>query len=335
VRERLTAIWYSARRPAWLAPLEWLYRGITALRRLAYRIGFFSSVRVGRPVVVVGNLTVGGTGKTPLVIYLVEALQRLGYKVAVISRGYAGEARGVVAVTARSDPKVVGDEPVLIAARTRCNVFVSRQRVAAARAAVAEGADVIVSDDGLQHYALARDFEIAMIDGARGCGNGALLPRGPLREPLRCLQRVNAIVVNGGGTAALPLPASDVPVVSMKLIAADAHAVSGRGLARAVASFRGAPVHAVAGIGHPERFFQMLRDAGLDIREHPLPDHHPITANDLQFGDGSPVIMTEKDAVKCRAFADDRLWFVPVSASLPGDAMLARIVERIKQVPRG
>jgi tetraacyldisaccharide 4'-kinase len=323
---KVTALWYTQQASAWLAPFEWIYRAAIACRRLAYRLNVFAAIRVERPVVVVGNLTVGGTGKTPLVIYLVEQLQRRGYRVAVISRGFAGDARGVVPVTSRSDPGYVGDEPVLIASRTRCSVFVGRARVAAARAAVAEGADIIVSDDGLQHYALARDFEIAVIDGARGFGNGALLPRGPLREPIDRLRSIDQAVING--EQALRLPAG-VNALTMLLSAGDAYSVQGHGLARSLASFAGTPVHAVAAIGNPDRFFAMLKRSGLELREHPFPDHHAFAASDLEFGDSLPILMTEKDAVKCRAFAHDRMWHVPVSAVLRGDILVDRIVATV------
>jgi tetraacyldisaccharide 4'-kinase len=327
VLERLTASWYSlAPNTRWL-PLSFLYGAVTAVRRALYRIGLLRSTKIERPVIVVGNLTVGGTGKTPLVIHIVEQLQRRGLKVAVVSRGYGGDARGVVTVTPHSDPLKVGDEPVLIAARTRCHVFVARDRVAAAQAAVADRADIIVSDDGLQHYALARDFEIVVVDGARGFGNGHLVPRGPLREPLGRLATVDCVVLNGAATASLPNFAP--PLITMRLVPGDAHAVSGLGLARSLGSFRGSPLHAVAGIGNPQRFFAMLRAAGLDPCEHAFADHHAFSATELRFADGAPVLMTEKDAVKCRAFADERLWYVPVTAALSNDSLLDRIFVKL------
>jgi tetraacyldisaccharide 4'-kinase len=327
MREQLVASWYtSASNTRWL-PLGWLYGFVTAVRRGLYRARVLRSTRVERPVIVVGNLTVGGTGKTPLVIHLVEQLQRRGLKVAVVSRGYASAVRQVVTVTPHSDPRAVGDEPVLIAARTRCHVFVSPDRVAAARAAVADKADIIVSDDGLQHYALARDYEIVVIDGARGFGNGHLLPRGPLREPTSRLREVDCIVMNG--PTQVSLPAGSAPPFMMRLVPGDAHAVSGLGLARSLGSFRGAPVHAVAGIGHPQRFFAMLREAGLDPCEHAFADHHAFVATDLRFADDAAVLMTEKDAVKCRAFADERMWYIPVTASLGGESLIDRVFAKL------
>jgi tetraacyldisaccharide 4'-kinase len=213
-------------------------------------------------------------------------------------------------------------------------VFIGRDRVAAAKEAVRDGADIVICDDGLQHLALKRDCEIVVIDGQRGFGNGALLPRGPLRESPRRLRRVNAVVVNGKIRRpgfALPKFVSGT-AFSMNLQPGDARPVTGGGSLRSLASFRGAGVHAVAGIGNPNRFFDTLREAGLNVYEHPLPDHHPFKAGDLNFGDTLPVIMTEKDAVKCAAFADDRCWYVPVTAEFAEaearsliDLVLARV----------
>jgi tetraacyldisaccharide 4'-kinase len=224
----------------------------------------------------------------------------------------------------------------LLARRAQATVFVGKDRVAAAKTAVADGADVVICDDGLQHLALMRDCEIVVIDGQRGFGNGCLLPRGPLRELPRRLRRVNAVVVNGAITApgfALPRFLSRT-AFTMNMRPGDARPVSGGASLRALASFRGAGVHAVAAIGNPQRFFDMLRNAGLTLYEHPMPDHHAFKAGDLNFGDNLPVIMTEKDAVKCVAFADDRCWFVPVTAEFPEseareltDLVLARASE--------
>jgi tetraacyldisaccharide 4'-kinase len=326
----LQEIWYGNRNGDWLRPLEWLFRGGAALRRACYRAGVFSATRLACPVVVVGNLTVGGTGKTPLVIYLVEQLVARGARVAVISRGYGGSAKTVTLATMRADPREVGDEAALIASRTRCHVFVGRDRVAAAQAAAADGADVIVSDDGLQHYALARDVEIVVIDAARGLGNGALLPRGPLREPPDRMRQADLIVTNGALPEALPPGGPRVAV--MTLAPSDARLLQGGGPPRALTSFRGEKVHAVAGIGNPTRFFAMLRQHQIDVVPHVFPDHHPFTRADLEFEDGAAVLMTEKDAVKCRAFADSRCWYVPVSAHFSDserDSVLAPILARL------
>jgi tetraacyldisaccharide 4'-kinase len=234
-----------------------------------------------------------------------------------------------------SRPSEVGDEPLLLARHAQATVFVGKDRVAAARAAVADGADIVLCDDGLQHLALMRDCEIAVIDGQRGFGNGCLLPRGPLRELPRRLRRVNAVVVNGSITApafALPRFVTRTHFV-MNMRSGDARPVSGGASLRALSSFRGAGVHAVAAIGNPQRFFDMLRAAGLTVYEHPMPDHHAFKPGDLNFGDNLPVLMTEKDAVKCVAFADDRCWYVPVTAEfsdLQSNELVDLVLARVK-----
>lgn len=334
VRSRVEHMWYSDERPVWLAPFSFLYGALMALRNGLYRIGLRHRIRVNVPVVVVGNLTVGGTGKTPLVAWLSTRLSAVGMRVAIVSRGYGGRARGVNRVTVHSRASEVGDEPLLLARRAQATVFIGRDRVAAAKAAVDDKADIVLLDDGLQHLALKRDCEIVVIDGQRGFGNGCLLPRGPLRERPRRLRRVNAVVVNGAITAPdFKLPrmlASTQFVMSMQ--PGDARPVSGGASLRSLASFRGKGVHAVAAIGNPQRFFDTLRNAGLTLYEHPLPDHHPFKPGDLNFGDSLPVLMTEKDAVKCAAFADDRCWYVPVTADFSEndareliDLVLARV----------
>lgn len=335
-RSKIEAMWYGGAGPAWLAPFSFLYGTIMAIRNGLYRIGLRHRVRISVPVVVVGNLTVGGTGKTPLVAWLSTHLAACGMRVAIVSRGYGGRATRVTRVTVHSRPTEVGDEPLLLARRAQATVFVGRDRVAAARAAVADRADVVISDDGLQHLALKRDCEIVVIDGQRGFGNGCLLPRGPLRERPGRLRRVNAVVVNG----ALSRPGFQLPKFvksthfAMNMRPGDAWPVRGGGSLRALASFRGTAVHAVAAIGNPQRFFDMLRATGLTIYEHPMPDHHPFKPEDLTFGDDLPVIMTEKDAVKCSAFADERCWFVPVTAEFAAgeaSALVDLVIARINE----
>lgn len=307
MQEWLARQWYGGTRGAlWLRPLAALFGAVVRLRRAAYRRGLLHSQQPGRPVIVVGNVSVGGTGKTPLVIELARLLGGRGLRVGIVTRGYGGSARGPLLVSEALDPRITGDEAWLMHRRTRCPVAVGRDRVAAARLLVAQGVDVIVSDDGLQHYALARVAEIAVIDAARGLGNGRLLPAGPLREPTARLDEVDAVVANGGRLARWP------GAISMQLEPEAAVPLDGRRAPREIESFAGERVHAAAGIGHPQRFFAMLRAHGLDPVEHPFPDHHPYAAADLEFGDDLEVLMTEKDAVKCSAFRDARLWYVPV-----------------------
>src|SRR6188768_366671 len=301
MRSKIEAMWYGDRKPLWLAPLSLLYGGLIGLRSLLYRMGLRHQVRMKVPVVVVGNLTVGGTGKTPLVAWLSMKLSAVGLRVAIVSRGYGGRARGVTRVTVHSRPSEVGDEPLLLARRAQATVFIGKDRVATAQAAVKDGADVVVCDDGLQHLALVRQCEIVVIDGQRGFGNGCVLPRGPLRESPRRLRRVNAVVLNGAITA----PGFQLPRFvtgtrfDMQMRPGDARPVAGSGALRSLSGFRGSGVHAVAAIGNPQRFFDMLREAGLTLYEHPMADHHDFKSGDLDFGDSLPVLMTEKDAVKC------------------------------------
>lgn len=312
LERRLLESWYGPAPIAWLRPLEMLFRLVTWLRRLAYDSGFFRALRVGAPVLVVGNITVGGTGKTPLVLYLARQLAARGVAVGIVSRGYGGDGQPAM-VTADSDPARVGDEPLLLARRSGVPVRVGPDRVDAARRLVEAGARFIISDDGLQHYRMQRDVEIAVVDGERGLGNGACLPAGPLREPSWRLGQTDLVVVNGPG------PALQGAVVTMRLEGTLARQVAGD-RSRPLDSFRGDTVHALAGIGNPDRFFASLRDRGLTVLPGPRPDHAALTAADLDFGDQHAVLMTEKDAVKCEAFADENTWYVPVEASFsPAD----------------
>lgn len=306
----LERIWYRPHHPLslLLAPLGWLNMLLVALRRRGYREGFFHSVSLPVPVIVVGNISIGGTGKTPFVIWLVHWLQRAGYRPGVVSRGYGGKAASwPQQVRPDSAPDLVGDEPVLLARHCRCPVAVGPDRVAAAHALLEHhDCDILVADDGLQHYALVRDLEIAIIDGDRRHGNGRCLPAGPLRERPARLLDVDIIVCNGRPQRG---------EFSMTLAGRHVHRVGDSGTVRPLGSFKG-QVHAVAGIGNPDRFFRQLRRQGLEVIEHPLPDHHPIVPGDVTFDDGLPVLMTEKDAVKCEPFADDLHWVLPVEAEL-------------------
>jgi len=335
VERRLTELWYRERpRPSLLQPLAWLYGAVVGVRRRAYRAGWLHSEPVGRPVVVVGNLTVGGTGKTPLTIWLARELGTRGLQVGIVSRGYGADAkREPRLVTPTSPWQEVGDEPLILSRRTGCPTMVSADRVAAARALVARGVELILADDGLQHLRLERDCEIVVIDGARGFGNGRLLPAGPLREPLQRLQQADVLVVNGARAhGSLAAALAGRTTIGMRLTASEAVPLNGA-TARPLAAWRGQRVHAVAGIGNPQRFFAALRAQGMEVSAHPFPDHHPLAASELEFGDALPVLMTEKDAVKCAGFADPRLWYVPVAAELSepdSRELLARVLVKVR-----
>lgn len=318
--------WYDDRAPPWWTrPLAALYGAVTAARRAMYRCGWLRSERLPTPVIVVGNIVAGGAGKTPLAIALVEALRARGFKPGVVSRGYGGAARMPMLLGAQPDPAIAGDEPALIRLRTGAPVAIGAKRAEAARLLLPEGVDVIIADDGLQHYALARDVEICVVDGVRRFGNGRLLPAGPLREPASRLRGADFIVCNGGDAHDGEIP--------MRLVLGDAMDFATLATSSLVA-FAGTRVHAVAGIGHPPRFFDALRALGIDAVAHPFPDHHRYAATDLAFSDGLPVLMTEKDAVKCRALARDGWWSVPVRAELSTaffDAVAARIKNRCRK----
>jgi tetraacyldisaccharide 4'-kinase len=330
--EHLARDWY---RPsltpltAALTPLAALFGLAVAVRRALYRGGWLRATRVGVPVVVVGNITVGGSGKTPLVRALVEALRARGWHPGIVSRGYGGAVSGVRSVQVDDDPDLVGDEPLLLA--REAFVVVGADRAAAARALRASHpeVDVIVSDDGLQHYALARDVEIVAVDGARGFGNGWLLPAGPLREragrvgdATACVYTFNA----GPHLDALPHAGEgDGPRFGSRLVAQPWRSVDG---VTAVPDFGAMPrgsVHAVAAIAHPERFFATLAAQGIDAVTHAFADHHPFRARDLAFDGARAILMTEKDAVKCRRIADARMFCLPVRAVI--DPALVDLVE--------
>ena len=310
-----------------LTPLSWIYCGAVVLRKLAYAKGWRQTVRLPAPVIVVGNITVGGAGKTPFTLWLASALKSRGYRPGIISRGYRGEGGDEpVMVSAASDPLTVGDEPVLMARRAACPVSVCRDRVAAGRALLRNtDCDVILSDDGLQHLRLARDLECVIVDGGRMFGNKKCLPSGPLREKLNKLHEVDFVVVNAADAANNVKSQWTMRLVGNQLVAlAD-------GSREDLSQFKGKTVHAVAGIGNPQRFFQTLRASGLQLVEHAFPDHHPFSAQDLSFSDELPVIMTEKDAVKCEGFARDGWWSLPVTAQVD-DGLAEKIIIGIKEL---
>ncbi len=301
--------------------MGYAFFAVVALRRLAYGRGWLRRKRLSAPIIVVGNLTAGGSGKTPLVVALAIALEHAGRRVGILSRGYGGqpgtEPRLVVDDT---DPAVCGDEPLLIRLRTGCPVCVHPDRVAAGqRLLQAADVDVLISDDGLQHYRLDRDVEIAVVDGAFRFGNGWPLPAGPLREPQSRLSELHYVVCNGGVAAAGEIP--------MRLVGNTAVALTDSEH-RDLIEFREHPVHAVAGIAEPERFFGHLRGLGLEVIPHPFPDHHHYRLSELQFAHNAPVLMTEKDAVKCRAWPQFKAWYVPVNAELP-EAFIQRLLAKL------
>jgi tetraacyldisaccharide 4'-kinase len=315
-----------------LWPLSQLFRALAALRAGLYRAGILKAGRLPVPVVVVGNIFIGGTGKTPLTIWLAQALRAAGLRPGVISRGHGAEGEAPRAVTPESSTLEVGDEPVLIARRAGVPVFVGRKRVEAGRALLAAHpeVDVVLTDDGLQHYALARDVEVLLFDG-RGAGNGWLLPAGPLREaPSR---RRDVTVVNAPEISpALAASVGGKPF-RMQLVGESAERLADPRQSRPLASFAGQRLLAAAGIGNPGRFFALLRGAGLDFAELPLADHYDFRDNPFAGVDADVILITEKDAVKCGQLEnlkdDPRLWVVPVTARI--DAALAEhIVEKCR-----
>lgn len=301
------SVWYGGHPLShFLLPLSWLYCALVGLRRLAYGRGWLASRRLPVPVILVGNLTVGGTGKTPLVLWLTGYLRSQGYKPGILTRGYGG--RGTEwprPVGADSDPFEVGDEPVLLARRGGCPVVAGPDRVAAGKMLVAGGeCDMIVSDDGLQHYRLQRDLEILVVDAARGFGNGRCLPAGPLREPAARHRQVDLTVCNGDGSC----PGGQ----RMRLVPGRLVNLADSTIERDLGELRGQRVTAVAGIGNPGRFFELLRSQGLHLDERPYPDHHPFSREDAASWPPGPVVMTEKDAVKCEGLRCADFWYLPV-----------------------
>jgi len=308
-----TTLWHLL-----LVPLSWLFGLLAGLRRTLYRVGMLRVQTLPVPVIVVGNISVGGTGKTPLVAWLARELAIRGWHPGVISRGYGGTARTPQAVNRNSDTTQVGDEPVLLASLVQCPVWVGRDRAAAGRALLLAHpqVDVLISDDGLQHYRLARDMEIAVVDGVRGFGNGRPLPAGPLREPVARLNAVDAIVVNQPVAAQLNLPALP-PAYSMRLEGACFVNLADPARTARAADLAGQEIHAIAGIGHPQRFFDQIAALGIHAHYHAFPDHHAYRAADLAYP--GQILMTGKDAVKCIAFATQNMWALPVQVSIQPD----------------
>ncbi len=327
------AYWYDGSAvPFGMRLLSPLYAAVSGLRRRLYRRGWLKRHALPVPVIVVGNITAGGTGKTPLTIALVQQLRAAGWKPGVASRGYGREQSDSGRwVDADTPTALGGDEPVLIAWKTGAPVRVDADRVAAGKALVEAGCDVIVCDDGLQHYRLARDIEIEVIDAQRRYGNGRLLPAGPLREPVARAGECDFRVVNqGAASAENAAVACGFGQWPMRLRIDSAQPLVG-GRLRALSHFAGQRVHAVAGIAHPQRFFDMLRAERIGVVPHAFADHHAYQPQDLRFGSELPILMTEKDAVKCRAFANDWHFAIPLQADLPA-AFWVALTDRLEKL---
>ncbi|MDM8565528.1 tetraacyldisaccharide 4'-kinase [Candidatus Halobeggiatoa sp. HSG11] len=305
-----------------LIPLAWIFCIVVRIRRQAYKHNFFTRKHIPVPVIVVGNITVGGTGKTPLVSWLGRFLKQQGFKPGIISRGYKGNAKEWPQVVyPDSDPYLVGDEPVLLARQSNCPVVVSPNRFQAA-SVLYHDCDIIISDDGLQHYALFHDIRIAIVDATRRYGNQRCLPAGPLREPLNSLTEMDFIIVNGSQNKSENIMQYQVKPLCKVL---DNQVLCD------LTELRGQTVHAVAGIGNPDKFFSFLREKGLIIHQHPFPDHHHYQPKNIQFNDNLLVIMTEKDAVKCQTFANQQHLYLPIDIDINfSNQLLSLINLRVK-----
>ena len=324
--ERLQHHWYRlSPLHLLLFPLSLIFRALTAMRRFLYRSGMLASAKLPVPVVVVGNISVGGTGKTPLTLWLTQQLIENGWHPGIVSRGYTKtkvSQKTPREVSFDDAANVVGDEPLLMAQRSLCPVWIGRDRPAAGLALLQAHpeCDIILSDDGLQHYRLHRDAEIVVVDGARRFGNGLLLPAGPLREPVSRLRQADAVVINGG-------QAGDGQF-AMSLNGSLFYNLLNPGTVLSAGELAGQRLHALAGIGHPQRFFAHLEHLGLTVQQHAFPDHHHYSATDLAFDDADAVLMTEKDAVKCAAFATEKCWVLRVDAQV-SPALAQLIIEKV------
>ena len=308
--EFIDRLWYGKHPVSLLLlPASLCYKLFMIARRVGYATGLLPVKRVGVPVIIIGNITVGGTGKTPLVIWVADYLRKNNFHPGIISRGYGGmTTQWPQQVRPDSNPVTVGDEPVLIARRTGCPVAVSPDRYKAAVELLEHRkCDILICDDGLQHHALARDIEIAVIDSVRRFGNGRCIPAGPLREPVSRLKSVDIVVSNGRPEH------GEYP---MEIISGSLHSVLNPERKPEIDALLTRPVHAVAGIGNPPRFFAQLRKMGFRLIEHRFPDHYRFKRTDIQFSDELPVIMTEKDAVKCTEIADEKHWYLSVDARM-------------------
>lgn len=313
--------WYGRQAPLVLRPLAWLFGGLVQLRRAAWRHGLRPARRAGVPVIVVGNITVGGTGKTPVVAWLAMMLAAAGYRPGIVSRGYGGSLRrGTHLVEPGDSAALTGDEPLLLRRATGLPVCIGRERVAAAARLVRAGVDIIIADDGLQHLALARDLEIAVLDGERMLGNGALLPAGPLREPASRLDGVDFVLVNGGQE--LPAGAWRVQVRATGLVSPDGSRH------QPLAALAGQRVRVLAGIGNPARVHRQLEAAGIEVLPLAVGDHGRASAAMLAAEPGLPLLMTAKDAIKYDELPAGRTWVLEAGLEVPPalrEAVLARV----------
>ncbi len=321
LRRLIEASWYGDSGPYLpLLLLAWIYGVIVRLRRSLYERGLLSRPELSVPVIVVGNVSVGGTGKTPIVSWLVQQLLIAGYRPGIVSRGYGAHVHNVPVLVQSEEPELYGDEPVLLSRQTRCPVCVCSDRSSAVQRLAEEGVDIVISDDGLQHYRMRRVMEIVVVDGERGFGNGKLLPAGPLREPPARALEAAAIVVNG--------PVDRIPGFQFHLNHHDLIAVGASGR-RAVASFSGQRVWAVAGIGNPGRFYRELRAAGINLDEVDVPDHGRVDIAALKLLRLQPILMTEKDAIKYQQKECGDIWYLPVEAVFAPEAA-ASIMSLVK-----
>ena len=330
MQQLIHRIWYKNHWAKWLLlPFSWLFSGISMLRRTLFRLGIQSAEVLPVPVIVVGNITAGGSGKTPTVIYLIELLRRQGYNPGVISRGYGVDIKGCVLVSSGAKACDVGDEPAMIMARTQVPMVVGPRRVDAANMLLAQSdVDVIISDDGLQHYALSRDIEIALLDGQRRYGNQCLLPAGPLREGLWRLDSVDFVINNGGPAYPNEILMSLIPapLVNLNNPLSETFNIDN-------------PIVAMAAIGNPQRFFNTLSQLGYQLANTvEFTDHQAFSASELNsLSKVHPLVMTEKDAVKCRDFAQSHWWYLPVNAKLTPEfdqALLSRL-QQVAQTKKG
>lgn len=315
-----------------LTPLSWLFSCLVFVRRCLYQLNIIKIQQLAVPVIVVGNISVGGTGKTPFVIWLAEQLVLAGYKPGIISRGYGGSSKQVVRVLPDSRPDEVGDEPVMIARRTLCPVFVGANRVAAGQMLLVNvpECDVVISDDGLQHYRLHRDVEVVLINSDDSFGNGHVLPAGPLRESMTRLKHVTAIV---DSSISQPISTQKPPVYKMQLIGDEFENINQPSIKVKVREFLNKPLVAIAGIGKPQRFFNHLSSFGLMFSSHSFPDHHQFAPKDLMPFAQVTLVMTEKDAVKCDGLVGSDAWYLPVKTSIENksnQSLIELIVQKLK-----